>query len=259
MDTSLRVSLIQTSLYWENSGTNRAMLEEKIWSLEGKTDLIVLPEMFSTGFTMSTHSVFETMNLHTHKWMRQMASQTGAAITGSIIIKENHKFYNRLLWIEPNGREYTYDKKHLFRMANEHLHFTGGDKVLTVLFKGRKFRLIICYDLRFPEWIRNHYNPKTGLDYDVLIVVANWPKARAQAWDTLLKARAIENHCYSIGVNRTGTDGNSVDYMGHSAIYSPKGETLAFAGTDEKILHFTLDFSALDVYRDKFPSFLDGE
>jgi omega-amidase len=250
---NLRLSLIQSEIHWHKIGANLGMFEEKIWSLKGKTDIIVLPEMFQTGFSMENTILAEPMNFTTFKWMKQLAAQTEAVITGSFMVKEEGKVFNRLIWMQPNGEWKKYDKRHLFRMADEHEHFDFGTEKLIVEWKGWKICPMVCYDLRFPVWSRN-----VNLAYDVSLYVANWPAVRINAWDALLKARAIENVSYAVGLNRVGIDGNGIEYNGHSAVYSPKGETLAFSDSEE-IITLTLDKTALDEFRAKFPAHLDAD
>lgn len=253
-DQTLRLTIIQSSLYWEDIPANLAMLEEKIWRIKQPTDLIVLPEMFNTGFTMNAPALAEPMNLHTFKWMKQQAAHTGAVVTGSYIVKEKEQYYNRLVWMRPDGRFETYDKRHLFRMANEHQTFSGGSKRLVTEWKGWKICPLICYDLRFPVWSRN-----INGEYDLLLYVANWPKARRQAWKTLLSARAIENLAYTVGVNRVGMDGRSFLYSGDSAVYNYKGEVL-FEQEESEVSHtLTLDKKELTAFRTLFPAFLDAD
>lgn len=251
----LSVTLIQTPLYWQNREANLAMLEEKIWEIQGKTDLIILPEMFNSGFTMDATSVAEPMNFTTFKWMRQMAAQTKAVVIGSYVVKENDQYFNRLIWMQPDGNWDSYDKKHLFRMAKEHDHYSSGSRKIVKELKGWKICPLICYDLRFPVWSRN----SRANNYDLLIYVANWPAARVDAWDSLLKARAIENLSYTIGVNRIGEDGNEIPYSGHSAIYNGKGEQLIFLNDNEAIQTVHLSLSELKEFRDKFPAHLDAD
>ncbi len=257
---NLQVTLLQTSLFWENPPANLYMLEEKIWRIGQSTDVIVLPEMFTTGFTMNAAKLAEPMYLHTFKWMKQMANQTGALLLGSYIVKEEGKYFNRLLWMEPGGNFQTYDKRHLFRMAAEHQTYTAGSSMLVGEWKGWRICPLVCYDLRFPVWSRNRWNNSAKrMEYDLLVYVANWPSARVEAWDVLLRARAIENLCYSAGVNRVGTDGNGIAYNGHSAVYSPKGEALFFEPDTETIATITLDAEALRNYHEKFPAYLDAD
>ena len=252
--SQLKVTLIQTNLYWEEPTANLAMLEEKIFSIAEPTDLIILPEMFTSGFTMNAKKVGEHMNLLTTRWMKQMAAQTGAVITGSFIAKENKNFYNRLLWVSPEGEVDTYDKRHLFRMGEENQVFTGGQSKLIKEIKGWKICPLICYDLRFPVWSRN-----TNLAYDVLLYVANWPQVRMYPWDTLLAARAIENQSYVIGVNRTGLDGNNIAYAGHSAVIDYTGKVLFREINNEVVHHHLLDKAQLDAFRQNFPAYLDAD
>jgi predicted amidohydrolase len=234
------------------------MFEEKIWTIDEKTDIIVLPEMFSTGFTMETEKVAEPQNSKTYRWMAQMAAQTGALVVGSYIIKEGKDSFNRLYCVNPEGRYYVYDKRHLFRMAEENLHFAGGSKKEIVDWKGWKILPLVCYDLRFPVWSRNRVL-EGSLEYDAILYIANWPQARVEAWDTLLRARAIENLSYSIGLNRVGEDGNAIKYNGHSAIYDYKGDQLLFIDDKEELKTTTLSYEHLITYREKFPAHHDGD
>ncbi|WP_194777155.1 amidohydrolase [Pararhodonellum marinum] len=255
----LQIALVQTDLHWQDKSANLAMLEEKLWSNQTKADLIILPEMFPTGFTMEVETMGEPMNFNTTKWMQQMASQFKAVVTGSVIIKENGAYYNRLLWVTPEGTVSHYDKRHLFRMAQEDAYFDMGMKNQIVKLKGWNILMQVCYDLRFPVWSRNHADESGNMAYDMVYYVASWPAPRASAWDILLKARAVENLAYAIGVNRIGTDGNEVPYIGHSAAYDFKGETLAFADEKEEILSVTLSKKDLKRYREKFPAWKDSD
>ena len=241
----MKVALIQSPLAWENPLLNRNYFEEKINSIAGSVDLIVLPEMFSTGFTMNPAEVFETMEGKTILWLQSLAKAKNSAITGSLVIKENGNFYNRLLFVFPSGDIQFYDKRHLFTLAGEDKIYTPGRKKLIVEYKGFKICLLICYDLRFPVFSRN------AEDYDVLLYVANWPKQRINAWDSLLKARAIENTSYTIGVNRVGTDNNKLEYDGHSQIIDFSGNYLIEPQTDEEIYSTTLHKSSLLEFREK--------
>ncbi len=206
----MKIALIQSSLFWENLKANRNHFEVKINALAEKVDLIVLPEMFSTGFTMNPEAVFETMEGETIQWLQSLAKAKNSAITGSLVIKENENFYNRLVFVFPSGEIQFYDKRHLFTLAGEDKVYTSGNQKLIVEYLGWKICPLVCYDLRFPVFARNVEN------YDVLLYVANWPKSRIQAWDILLKARSVENLCYTIGVNRVGFDNNNLEYDGHS-------------------------------------------
>ena len=220
MRNELKVTILQSYLFWENPDANRRMFSEKINNIAEKTDLIVLPEMFTTGFTMNALALAEAESSKTLDWMKNQANKKNSAIVGSFIVSEKNFFYNRLFFVEPNGNHYTYDKRHTFTLANEHRTYTSGKNLLIINFLGWKICPLICYDLRFPVWSRNTSN------YDILIYVANWPQKRIYAWDTLLRARAIENMAYCIGVNRTGKDENTIDYNGHSAIYDVLGKQL---------------------------------
>lgn len=256
----IKFTLVQSDLHWEDVDANLAMFEEKIWRINGATDVIVLPEMFNTGFTMAAQKYGEHMNMRTFKWMKQMAEQTGALILGSYIVKVHDRFYNRLLWMEPNGNFKTYDKRHLFRMANEHKTFSAGESLLIGTWKGWKICPLVCYDLRFPIWSRNRWDAETDkLSYDVAVYVANWPTARIDAWDTLLKARAIENLSYVVGVNRLGQDGGGVEHNGHSSVISPKGESIFTNEGAETIHTVELSANALHAFRDRFPSHMDAD
>ena len=254
----LRVALVQTDLHWQDKTANLAMLEEKIWSLKNSCDLIVLPEMFPTGFSMDSATLAEPMNLQVHKWMKQLAAQTGSVITGTVIISEGGKYYNRLLWVAPDGHAQSYDKRHLFRMAIEHASFAPGEQLPIFSLKGWKICPQICYDLRFPVWVRNRWTEGNAA-YDLLFYVASWPAARISAWDALLPARAIENLSYTFGVNRVGIDGNQIAYNGHSAAYDFKGETLVNLEEQEQIQVITLNYTALEEYRSKFPAWKDAD
>lgn len=256
----LKVTIIQSDLHWEDIGANLAMFEEKIWQIGEQTDVIVLPEMFTTGFSMNASKLAEHMNMRTFKWMKQMADQTGALILGSFIASVHDRFYNRLLWMEPGGNFKTYDKRHLFRMAEEHKTYSQGESLLIGHWKGWRICPLICYDLRFPVWSRNRWNTSLKKSsYDLLLYVANWPMVRSSAWETLLKARAIENLSYTVGVNRVGLDGKGIEYNGHSVFIGPKGDSFFSVEGVEAIKTLTLNAHALQSYRDKFPALLDAD
>lgn len=257
---NLTITTIQSELHWQNTDANLAMFEEKIWQINEPTDLIILPEMFSTGFSMEAKKLAEPMNFKTFKWMRQMAEQTRAVLCGSFIVKENGQHFNRLIWMKPDGQYSTYDKRHLFRMANEHDHYSAGTEKLIETLKGWRICPLICYDLRFPVWSRNLPEASNNtLEYDLAIFIANWPAARSNAWDILLKARAIENLCYTVGVNRVGEDGNNILYEGGSAVITPKGETLYHGQDKEDIKTLTIDPMEVVHLREKFPAHLDAD
>ncbi|PZW43903.1 putative amidohydrolase [Mesonia algae] len=217
---NLSVAIIQTKLKWEDIDENLFRLTEKLNQVSD-TDLIILPEMFSTGFTMNAKLVAERESGKAVNWLIKMATSKKTAITGSLVIEENGNYYNRLFFVFPNGKYKTYDKKHLFTLAKEHEHYSAGSEKIIVNYKGFKICPLVCYDLRFPVWIRNVE------EYDLLIFVANWPNKRVKAWGALLKARSIENMCYTIGVNRVGLDGNDHLYSGHSAVYDALGEKIS--------------------------------
>jgi omega-amidase len=247
----LKVALIETALHWENPQANRAELEE-VLSRQTGHDLIVLPEMFTTGFTMNAAALAEPPNLYTYRWMKQMAQRLQAVLMGSIIVKEQGHYYNRLLWVQPDGIVKHYDKRHLFRMAGEDSIYTAGNALPIFEWKGWRIAPQICYDLRFPVWSRN-----IGLKYDVLVYVANWPEAREAAWNTLLPARAIENAAYAVGVNRIGEDAKGITYSGASAAYDFLGKRVT--NTTKGIQEVSLSMEALLEYRTRFPVHLDAD
>lgn len=255
---NLNIALVQPVIHWHNPEANRAMLIKQLDGQNLSTDLIVLPEMFTTGFTMDTKLQAEEENGPTYNWMQELAKKYNCVVTGSIIVKSQSQYFNRLLWVEPNGRVSKYDKRHLFRMANEHHYFSEGNKPQTFELPGWRVRVSICYDLRFPVWARNSIT-NGDLDYDIILFVANWPAARISAWDTLLKARAIENLSYCVGVNRTGADGKGIEYNGHSACYDFKGDEKAFLGDNEMIKTVSISKNELVEYRTKFPAFKDSD
>ena len=226
----LRFSIIQTNLVWESPKENLESFRSLLLPLKSKTDVIVLPEMFTTGFSMNPKELFDSSEGTTLKWMIQQAAYLDAAIIASAIIKDKDKFYNRLFFVCPDGSYHTYDKKHMFTLAGEHECYTPGQQRLVVNYKGWRICPFICYDLRFPAWAR--YKG----DYDVLVYVANWPARRISAWDILLKARAIENMSYCVGVNRIGTDGNQYPYIGHSAIYDALGNLKSTSDFEKELV-----------------------
>jgi predicted amidohydrolase len=250
---SLRVTLVQTSLHWEDAPANRKMLEAKLLPSAGTTDLVVLPEMFATGFSMKSTALAEEMDGPSMQWMRGMASQLNAVITGSLIIRERGAYFNRLVWMRPDGSYAQYDKRHLFTLAGEHNHYIPGKQRLLVALKGWTICPLICYDLRFPVWSRN-----SGA-YDLLIYVANWPKPRRNAWQTLLTARAIENQSYTIGVNRVGEDGNGHEYTGDTMLVNFAGEVLYQVSHGEQCATFELDPVIQESFRAKFPFLRDSD
>ncbi|RIJ37378.1 amidohydrolase [Pontibacter oryzae] len=251
---NLRVTIIQTSLHWQDALANRHMFSQKLEAAQPKTDLIVLPEMFTTGFSMDAERLAEKADTTTLAWMQQEARKYDAVLTGSVMVREGEQHFNRLYWVRPDGSYTKYDKKHLFRMAKEHHTYSPGQERLIVELKGWKVCPLVCYDLRFPVWSRNSHNA-----YDLLLYVANWPKVRSLPWRTLLQARAIENLAYVVGVNRMGTDGNNHPYSGDSAIIHPKGHHLLDTSEAEGIHTLQLSKTELDAFREAFPAHLDAD
>lgn len=231
----MKIALVQTTLFWENPSENRKHFEQKINSILETVDIIVLPEMFTSGFTMNPEMVAETMNGETIQLLKSLSKSKNCAITGSLVISENNFFYNRMIFVYPNGNTEFYDKKHLFTLAGEDKVYTSGNQKKIVAFRNFKICLQVCYDLRFPTFARNKE------DYDLLIYVANWPKTRINAWDILLKARAIENMCYTIGVNRTGLDNNNLEYIGHSQVIDFLGNNIIEPQKSDDIRIVNLD------------------
>ena len=230
------------------------MFSEKLGAAAPATDLIVLPEMFTTGFSMNAAGLAEEAEGPSLTWMQQEALKYKAVVTGSVMVTEGESYFNRLYWVRPDGSYAKYDKKHLFRMAKEHHTYTSGQERLIVDLNGWKVCPLVCYDLRFPVWSRNTNNA-----YDLLLYVANWPKVRSQPWRTLLQARAIENLAYVVGVNRVGTDGNNHPYSGDSAIIHPKGHHLLETSEVEGIHTITLNKQELEDFREAFPAHLDAD
>jgi predicted amidohydrolase len=267
--STLTITGIQTSLHWEDPTANLNMFEEKIKSISEKTEIVVLPEMFSTGFSMKAEQFAESMNGETVQWMKRIAMERKIIITGSVIIEENKKYFNRLVWMLPNGEVGVYDKRHLFAFAGEDEHYSPGTKRLIASVKGWKINLQICYDLRFPVWARQSPPPlkkeraagevKHTPEYDLLIYVANWPERRNIAWKTLLQARAIENQCYVVGVNRVGKDGNDIYHSGDSMVIDPLGEILYQKAHDEDIFTISLSKEKLEEVRTRLPFWKDGD
>jgi omega-amidase len=253
--TSLRVSLVQESLAWQEPERNRDHFEKLLEPLARQTDLVVLPEMFPTGFSMEASKLAEPVEGPTSKWLRDMSRALDAAVTGSVITEENGRYYNRLLWVTPDGNSQHYDKRHLFRLAREQDYFTPGHTALRVEWRGFTFCPQVCYDLRFPVFVRR----RPELEYDVLVYAANWPAVRHHAWVTLLMARAIENQCYVVGVNRIGKDGKNNDHLGGSAAHDFLGQPLVELGAEAKVATATLDGEALRAFRTRFPANLDAD
>lgn len=248
----LTVTLVQAEMHWQNPPANRGLYEQLLAD-SPDTDLVMLPEMFTTGFTMDAAEHAEPADGESTRWLKQIAGQMDAHICGSLIIHDAGHFYNRMIWATPAGEIFTYDKRHLFRMANEQEHYSAGHERLIVTIGEWRICPLICYDLRFPVWSRSRN------DYDLLIYVANWPAARQSAWTTLIPARAVENLCYTAAVNRVGIDGNNVDYQGGSMIADYLGNRVIDAGNEPGVFAATLSLAQLNRYRDKFPAWKDAD
>lgn len=254
--TQLRVTLVQQPLVWGEPGANRERFAALLTPLAGSTDLVVLPETFTTGFSMEVEQLAEPAGGPTAVWLGDLAQELDAAITGSVITADGGRYYNRLLWAEPGGAPLrSYDKRHLFRMGREHQHFTPGGSAWSVPWRAFRVCPLVCYDLRFPVYSRR----RAGLDYELLLYVANWPAPRALAWRTLLKARAIENQAYVVGVNRVGPDGHGIAHAGDSAAIDPLGSPLAELGAEPALVTVALDAARLRAFREKFPAHLDAD
>ncbi len=253
--STLKITLIQTHLFWEDKGVNLALLEQKIVNLEEPTEVVILPEMFTTGFSMQPTLHAETMEGPSVKWMRRIAMTKKIILTGSLIIEEKGHYYNRLIWMLPNGEFGYYDKRHLFAFAGEDQNYTAGNKRLIASVKGWKINLQICYDLRFPTWARQ----AAPNEYDVLVYVANWPEKRSHAWKTLLVARAIENQAFVVGVNRVGLDGKNIAHSGNSMVVGPLGEVLYHSADQESVFQITLQRDELEQTRAQFPFWKDAD
>ncbi|HLX65416.1 MAG TPA: nitrilase family protein [Puia sp.] len=273
--STLTVTTIQADLQWEDQPANLRRLEEKIDGIGMQTELVILPEMFPTGFSMRPEALAERMDGPTVTWMRSVAARKKIILTGSLIIEEDGSYFNRLIWMLPTGQYGCYDKRHRFAYAGEDEHYTAGQKRLVASVKGWKVLLLVCYDLRFPVWSRQQPTlaaetsamagssaeipPQAALEYDLIIYVANWPDRRSHAWKTLLQARAIENQSYVVGVNRVGEDGNGIAHSGDSMIIDPLGETLYHAAPTEEVFTLTLTKDRLDTVRERFPFWRDSD
>lgn len=256
----LRISLVQGATRWHDASANRDYYGALVRSLKGQSDLVVLPETFLSGFTNDTLANAEVMDGTGLRWLRDLAREVGATITGSLVVREGDRCVNRLMWIRLDGTQAQYDKRHLFRMAKEHERYAGGNERLIVELNGWRICPQVCYDLRFPVWLRNRYDRVANrFDYDLLLFVANWPSARRHAWRTLLRARAIENLCYCAGVNRIGVDGNELHYAGDSAVLDFLGQPLVELGFQEQTVTLTLDPIALAAHRERFPAWMDAD
>ena len=254
MKEILKISVFQFDLAWEDIVANRAKIDRMLEQMPTDTDVVFLPEMFSTGFTMNVSQVAETMSGETIEWLKQQSREHRVALCGSLIIQDADKYYNRLVFIKPSGTVFHYDKRHLFAMGNEDGYFQAGSKRLIVEYEGWRICPLICYDLRFPVWSRNRN------EYDVLVYCANWPESRKDVWNTLLKARAIENQSFVIGVNRVGVDGNQISYSGNSQLIDAKGRLVASADESAESINFA-EFSSKELtdFRIKFPVLNDAD
>ena len=275
--STLTITTIQSDLRWESKAANLQRFEELINGIGEPTEIVVLPEMFSTGFSMKPDHLAETMDGPTMAWMKTMAAQKRVILTGSIIIEESGHYFNRLIWMLPNGHYGYYDKRHRFAFAGENEQYTAGHKRLVASVKGWKVLLMVCYDLRFPVWSRQTPEPGqapqekaarragennsgvAGLEYDLLLYVANWPERRSLAWKTLLQARAIENQCYVVGVNRVGMDGNNIYHSGDSMVVDPLGEILYQSSNKETVSTHILKKERLEEVRGRFPFWRDAD
>lgn len=259
----LTITTIQANLAWENKQANLEMFSRKIEGIAEPTEVVLLPEMFSTGFSMNPGYLAETMDGDTVQWMKHIAQSKKIVLAGSLIIEEDDKFYNRLICMLPNGQYGWYDKRHLFGFAGEDEYYEPGNKRLIASVKGWKINMQVCYDLRFPVWARQQTtNAQSGAlapEYDILVYVANWPERRNHAWKTLLAARAIENQCFTIGVNRVGEDGNGIYHSGDTTIFSPLGETIYSIAHAEDVFTITLNKNDLSEVREKFPFWKDAD
>jgi len=249
---------LQLDLVWHDPEANRKKVENWLDRYSGPYDLILLPEMFTTGFSMEAEQLAEPDMGPTYKWMQELAWTRGAAIGGSLITEENGTYTNRFYFISPEGDVHYYDKRHTFRMAGEHEQYESGQSRVVVEYKNWRILLLICYDLRFPVWARNRVDGDT-LEYDLIALVANWPQPRIDQWETLIKARAIENQCYVAAVNRVGEDGNGHPYSGSSMIVNPLGKPIVYAHSQEGLLHAALSKKDLAFWRNKFPFWMDSD
>ena len=255
MIPSLKISMIQSNIIWEDVKANLLHYDDMLGKVDPDTDIVILPEMFSTGFTMNSEKMSEGFDGVIFQWLKTKADAHNFIITGSMIFRDGNKIFNRLVWMNPSGSFSLYDKRHLFRMGKENEHYSRGSEKLIVDYKGWRICPLICYDLRFPVWSRN-----SAAGYDLLIYTANWPASRSHAWNTLLRARAIENQCYVAGLNRVGTDGEGIQYSGESVIIDAKGYNLTEAkGAGEEIISTALDHKSLAEYRKRFPVSSDSD
>lgn len=261
MQENLNISVVQGNTRWHNPEANREYYGELLKRETHETDIFILPETFTSGFSNEAIGNAETMQGPTLQWMLEKANQHRAVVSGSVQIREAGQVFNRLIWAQPDGEFKYYDKRHLFRMANEHQRYASGNKRLGIEYKGWRICPLVCYDLRFPVYSRNCFarEAENRFDYDLLLYVANWPAARRHAWNSLLPARAIENLAYVAGVNRVGVDGNSIEYSGDSVILDYLGQAMSVGTQQESILCSSLSASALMEFRNKFPAYLDAD
>lgn len=261
MQATLTVSLVQGNTRWHDPQANREYYAGLLGREKHGSDIFILPETFTSGFSNEAIADAETMDGPTLVWMLDQARQHQAVITGSVQIRDDARVFNRLIWAQPDGHYKTYDKRHLFRMANEHQRYASGNERLVVEYKGWRICPQVCYDLRFPVFSRNRFNhdAENRFDYDLLLYVANWPAARKHAWRSLLPARAIENLAYVAGVNRVGVDGNTIDYAGDSVLLDYLGQAMLTGGEKDEVLTCSLSANELQAYRTKFPAYLDAD
>lgn len=257
----MKLNILQTNIIWENPSENRDAIEAMLSLHQAKAELTILPEMFTTGFTMQPEKQAEAFKTTSYNWLKTMSAKHQSTFVGSIASKENEHYFNRLHWIEPGGKEYFYDKRHLFRMAREDKHYQAGTESKVIELNNWKIKPLICYDLRFPVWCRNEYNKTSNQwSYDVLLFLANWPEVRNYPWQQLLIARAIENQCYVIGVNRVGNDGNGIAHCGNSLVINPRGEIISeIPLNQEGVYTVEIDKSYLEEFRKMFPVGLDAD
>ncbi len=255
----LRVSMVQADTVWRDAGANRRLYGDLVRPLAGHTDLVVLPETFTSGFGPDALDQAEGMDGANVAWLRELSDHVGATITGSMVIAEGGRILNRLLWAQPDGGLLWYDKRHLFRMADEHLRYGEGEQRVVTSCRGWQVLPLVCYDLRFPVWSRNRVLDEGHCEYDLALYVANWPSPRRSAWQTLLRARAIENLSYVVGVNRVGSDGAGQHYSGDSAVLDPLGQPMVELGAQAQVVTTVLSAAALRQHRERFPAFRDAD
>lgn len=254
MSDIVNITLVQADLIWEDEVANLKKFDHLLSQIHPQTDIVILPEMFATGFTMNVKKFNKPVGNQPFEWLKKKSAELNKIIVGSLLTEAEGKYYNRMYWMRPDATFEYYDKRHLFQMGDEDKVMTAGNRKVFVAYKNRRFQLQICYDLRFPVWVKNNYDKKTGqYDYDAIIYVANWPETRKQAYTTLLKARAIENQSFVIWVNRVGVDAKNIAYSGDSQVLDPHGNSLIQAtSSKEEIISLTIDFSVVDKLRNAF-------